>query len=167
MNQRFGKMLRVAGRAMCVAGIAAAAMTTAACGGSGGGTASSPLGVIDRATRTVQLNVVITDSRFNGYSSGQMTVRVPRGWKVDVYCSNQTSTPRSCAILPSAGSTTPAGAISSDPAAHVAAGEATNFSFVVRTVGSYRVASFVPRHGDGGMWENLEVVAGGNPSVSG
>lgn len=163
MNQlRFQALLRLG-----IVGLAAAAaLTITGCGG--GGTArSSPLGVIDQATRTVQLNLIITGSNLNGYSNGQMAVRVPRGWKVDVYCSNQASTPQSCAVVSGAGSRSPvfSGAASPDPATGVPAGEAASFSFIVRTVGSYRVASLVPGHKNGGIWEHFEVVAAGTPSV--
>lgn len=164
MNQlRFQALLRLG-----IVGLAAAAaLTIAACGG--GGTArSSPLGVIDQATRTVQLNLVLTESSFNGYSSGQMTVRVPEGWKVDVYCANQASTPRSCEVVSGTEPATPAfsGAVSPDPGAGVSPGEFTNFSFVVSAPGSYRVASLV--HGRQGrdLWEGFDVVTTGRPSVS-
>lgn len=168
-RHRFDKMRRLMARATWVPGVLiAATLMISACGGGGGGATSSPLGLIDQAARTVQLNLIITGSNFNGYSSGQMTVRVPRGWKVDVYCSNQASTPHSCAIVSGAGSTSPAfsGAASPDPVAGLPPGAAWNFSFVSRTVGSYRVTSLVPGHAGRGLWEGLDVVAGGHPSVS-
>ncbi len=164
MNRlRLDLMLR-----LMIAGLAAAAaLTIAACGG-GAAAPSSPLGNIDPAAHTVQLNLLITESSFNGYSSGQMTVRVPRGWRVDVFCDNQASTPHSCAIVSGAGSTVPAflGAASPDAAAGQPAGEAANFSFTVKALGSYHVASLDPGHPDRGMWERFDVVATGHPSVS-
>lgn len=167
--QRLDRTVRPLVKAVCVAGIAAAAaMLIAACGAGGGTTPSSPLGLIDHAARTVQLNLVITDARFNGYSSGQMTVRVPWGWRVDVYCDNQASTPHSCAIVPGVTSRALAfsGAASPDWAAGQPAGEAANFGFVVKTVGWYRLASLDPRHQDRDLWERFDVVAAGTPSVS-
>lgn len=163
-HHRSGKMVR-----LVIVGLAAAAVVAmAACGGDGGATGSNPLGVIDPATRTVQLNLIITESSFNGYSSGQMTVRVAEGWKVDVYCANQASTPRSCEIVPDTGTAAPAfaGAVSPDPGAGVSPGEFANFSFVASAPGSYRVASLV--HGRQGrdLWERFDVVATGRPSVS-
>ncbi len=166
---RFDKLLRLAGRAMTVAALAgAAAVTIAACGGAGSGDGSSPLGVIDQATRTVQLNLIIGESRFNGYASGQVVVRVPRSWRVDVYCSNQGATPQSCAIVSGARPTSPAflGAASPRPVAGVPAGGSVNFSFIVERVGSYRLTSLVPGYDDRTMWERFDVVAGGRPSVS-
>ena len=163
------KLLRPMTRAMSVVGLGAAAtLIVAACGTGGGGARSSPVGMMDMAARTVQLNLIITGSNFNGYSNGEMTVRVPRGWKVVVYCSNQTPAPHSCAIVPDAGSRAPAfaGAASPNPVAGVAPGASANFSFVVGKVGAYRLTSLVPRREDRGMWEHFEVVAAGRPSVS-
>lgn len=156
-------------RAIGVAGlVAVAALLMAACGGSGEMAPSSPLGLIDQASRTVQLNLVITESSFNGYSTGQMTVRVPRGWRVDVYCNNQASTPRSCAVVSGATSSAPAfsGAASPDQMAGLPAGEAASFGFVAKTVGSYRLASLDPGHRDRNLWERFDVVATDRPSVS-
>jgi hypothetical protein len=166
---RFDRTLRLMARAVNFAGLAAAtAVSLAACAGAGSADPSSPLGIIDQATRTVQLNLIISQSRFNGYSNGQLTVRVPEGWRVDVYCSNQGATPHSCAIVSGAGSTSPAfsGAASPQPVAGVPAGSTANFSFIVKRVGSYRVSSLVPGDGDRAMWEHFDVVATGSPSVS-
>ena len=168
-EQRLARLPRPLAGAVGVIGLAVAvALMVAACGAGRGETTSSPLGVIDQATRTVQLNLILTGSNVNGYSSGQMTVRVPRGWRVDVYCSNQASGPHSCAITSGAGSTTPAfaGAASPDPVVGVPPGGAANFSFIVARLGSYRVASVIPGHRDPGPWEHFQVVAGGSPSVS-
>lgn len=164
MNHHWsGRMVRPV-----IVGLAAAAvLTMAACGGGSAG-GSNPLGVIDQATRTVQLNLVLTESRVNGYSSGQMTVRVPEGWRVDVFCANQASTSRSCEVVSGTDPVAPAfsGAVFSDPGAGVSPGEFTNFSFVVSAPGSYRVASLV--HGRQGrdLWERFDVVTTGSPSVS-
>lgn len=168
-EHQLDRMRRPVARAMGVVGLAVvAAVMIAACGASGGGTKSSPLGLIDQTARTVQLNLIITGANFNGYSGGQMTVRVPQGWRVDVYCSNQDATPHSCAVVSGTGSTAPAfsGAASPHPVAGLPAGDAWNFSFVARTVGWYRFASLVPGHDDRGMWGHLQVVARGKPSVS-
>lgn len=168
-QHRLDRMLRRMARAVGCAGlVVTAALTIAACGGAGSGARPSPVGVIDQATRTVQLNLIITGRGFNGYSSGEMTVRVPRGWRVDVYCDNQTSAPASCAIVSGTGSTSPvfAGGASPHPAAGVPARASANFSFVVRTVGSYRLTSLVPGHGDRGLWDRFDVIATGRPSMS-
>jgi Sulfocyanin (SoxE) domain len=152
----------------------AATLLIAGCGGADPGATTSPLGVIDRAHRTVQLNLIITGADFNGYSRGQMTVRVPLGWKVDVFCSNQTSTPQSCAVVRGSGSSTPAfpGAACPGARAGVPPGRFVDFSFTVTRNGSYRVTSLVSPHdlghsaGHGGMWDGFDVVAAGIPSVS-
>jgi hypothetical protein len=161
-------MVRWTARAVVVTGLAAAAaLVIVACGGASNADPSSPLGFIDQATRTVQLNLFITESNFNGYSGGELTMRMPQGWRVDVYCSNQASTPQSCAIVSGTGSTTPAfsGADSPDPVAGLPAGTSWNFSFLVTRVGSYRLASLTPAHHDN-MWDRFDVVATGEPSVS-
>lgn len=168
-RDRFDRMLRPVARAVGVIGVAAvAALAIAACGGTGGGDTLSPLGVIHQATRTVQLNLIITGSRLNGYSTGQMTVRVPRGWRVDVYCSNQAGTPHSCAIVSGTGAPSLAfsGAASPHPVAGVPARTFANFSFIATRVGSYRVTSLVPGSEDRTMWEHFDVVGTGEPSVS-
>lgn len=168
-RHRFEERLRLMARALSVAGLAvAAALAIAGCGGGGSAGPSSPLGVIDESTRTVQLNLIMSESRFNGYATGQMAVRVPRGWRVDVYCSNQGPTPHSCAIVSGAGSTSAAfsGAASPEPVTGVPAGGSANFSFIAKTPGSYRVTSLVPGAEDRSMWEHFDVVATGRPSVS-
>lgn len=156
-----------------VAALAAvAALLIAGCGGVDAGAPTSPLGVIDQAHRAVQLNLIITGANFNGYSRGRMTVRVPRGWKVDVFCSNQTSTPKSCAVVPGSASITPAFPGAACPAARagVPPGRSVDFSFTATRKGSYRLTSLVSGdgHGDGdaGMWDRFDVVAAGMPSVS-
>ena len=166
---RLDRVLRWMARAVAVVGPAvAAALLMAACGGGGTMAPSSPLGLIDQPSRTVQLNLFITQSTFNGYSSGQMTVRVPQGWRVDVYCDNLASTPRSCAIVSGSTPTAPAFAGAASPGwrAGQPAGQAANFGFVAKTVGSYRVASLDPGHRDRDLWERFDVIAAGTPSVS-
>jgi len=167
-QHQFHERLRLMARAMGMAGLAAStAFIIAACGGPAGGTKSSPLGLIDVNARTVQFDLFITQSSFNGYSGGGMTMRVPEGWRVDVYCNNQTSTPQSCAFVSGAGSTTPAfaGAASPDPVVGLRPGTSWFFAFTPKTVGSYRLASLSPSHGDG-IWDRFDVVATGRPSVS-
>ena len=63
---------------------------------------------VDSTTKTVNLMLNITGFSFDGYSNGQMTVNVPQGWKVNVQCNNQTTSPHSCAVVAEATSTGPA-----------------------------------------------------------
>lgn len=166
---RFDRLLRPLARGMAVAGLAAvAAVMIAGCGAGGSLAPSSPLGNIDTATRTVQLNLFIGGNGFNGFSSGRMMVRVPEGWKVDVLCSNQASRPRSCAVVSGATSKSPAfsGAATAHPFAGVPTGKFANFSFIAGRVGSFRLTSLAPRPEDRTRWEHFDVVAGGIPSAS-
>ena len=110
---------------------------------------------------------------FDGYGDGQMTVRVPVGWTVDVSCSNDsTALNHSCAIVqpePLAPQGAPPaffGAVSANAASGLAYGQTSNFSFVASKVGRYRIACMVPAHEVDGMWDWFIVTAGGSPSVS-
>jgi hypothetical protein len=57
---------------------------------------------VDSSSKTVNLMLNITGFSFDGYSNGQMTVNVPHGWKVNVQCHNQSTSPHSCAVVPDA-----------------------------------------------------------------
>ncbi|MBO0701686.1 MAG: hypothetical protein J2P38_02055 [Candidatus Dormibacteraeota bacterium] len=168
-ESRFDPRFRPLARGMGMACLAAAAaLLIVACGGAGRGSQWSPLGLIHQPSRTVQLNLVITPGGFDGYSGGALKMNVPRGWRVDVFCSNQTATPHSCAIVSGAGSRAPAfpGAASPHAGTGLPRGEFADFGFTVKRVGSYRLTTLVPGHQDRWMWDRFEVVAGGEPSVS-
>lgn len=158
------KSWRVAGAAL----LAAVALAFVACGGGGSGAKSSPLGTVDQANKTVDVNLNITGFNFDGYSKGQMTVTVPQGWKVNVHCSNQTSIPHSCAVVADANSTSPVfpGAASPNPDSGLSRGQSAIFSFTATNPGHYRIVCLVPGHESDGMWDSFNVISAGSPSVS-
>ncbi len=130
-------------------------------------------------SKTVQLDLVGAENdnlagfNFDGYGDGQMTVRVPVGWTVDVSCSNaSTALSHSCAVVeqqPLAPSGAPIafpGAVSASAASGLAYGRTSSFSFVASKVGRYRIACLVGGHEVDGMWDWFIVTPGGSPSVS-
>src|SRR6185312_4429648 len=105
---------------------------------------------------------------FDGYGRGELLVRVPRGWRVVVHCRNDGSMRHSCAIVSGALGTTPAfkGAASPDPFAGLSPGHEATFSFVASRLGTFRIACLVPGHEQARMWDVLDVVRRGSPSIS-
>jgi hypothetical protein len=106
---------------------------------------------------------------FDGYSKGALAFTMPTGWKVTVKCTNgSTSVSHSCAIVESAGSTTPAfaGAETPNPLTGLAPGASASFTFTPTKTGTYRIDCLVPGHDAAGMWATLKVVASGAPAVS-
>ena len=106
---------------------------------------------------------------FNGFAKGQMVVSVPTGWKITVRCKNDSTTlPHSCAIVNSAGSTTPAflGSAIPNPTTGLAPGASATFTFTATAAGTYRIDCLVPGHDPLGMWNTLKVTTGGTPSIS-
>jgi hypothetical protein len=143
-----------------------------ACGSSGPSATGRPIPVrrwfvVDAATRSVSLTLfpggsVSSGKNFNGYSRGEMVVRVPRGWRVTVHCRNTVSSaPHSCAIVNGSLSTTPAfpGATTADPIAGVPPGRSNSFTFVPRRSGGnyLRIASLVDDDELNGMWEGFSI----------
>jgi hypothetical protein len=103
---------------------------------------------------------------FDGYSRFLMWT-VPRGWKVRVVCENRGPLRHSCAVVRGAGSTRPAfrNAATPQPRTGLAAGQTARFTFRARRKGAYRFACLVRGHEDARMWDVLEVVPRGRPSV--
>jgi hypothetical protein len=105
---------------------------------------------------------------YNGYGSGSLVITIPVGWQVTVQCENQGTIPNSCAVV--AGRTdvqalepdwsTP------DPEQGLDPGQSASFVFTPTNPGSFRVASLVDGSEASGMWADLEVTAGGQPSMT-
>ncbi len=149
-------------------------------GGSGCGASaqrSEPLAAwlsFDTSTKTVSLRLIAAYNNvyggfnFNGYGKGQVLVEVPRGWRVNVRCVNNSTTMRhSCAIVRGVSGRTPAfpgaaspGAQYGLPPKHKAA-----FSFLATRVGTYRIVCLVPAHEQEGMWDVLDVTHDRTPAV--
>lgn len=105
---------------------------------------------------------------FNGYGKGQVLVEVPRGWRVNVRCVNNSSNMRhSCAIVRGVGGRTPAfpGAASPDSQYGLPPHTASAFSFLATRAGTYRIVCLVPAHEQAGMWDVLDVTRGRLPAV--
>jgi hypothetical protein len=105
---------------------------------------------------------------FGGYGRGELLVRVPLGWRVVVDCENRGGRRYSCAIVRDSLAATPAfrGASTPQPAAGLSPGRKATFSFVASRLGSFRIASLVPGDEQARMWDVLDVVENGPPSIS-
>jgi hypothetical protein len=103
---------------------------------------------------------------FDGYSRFLMWT-VPRGWTVRVVCKNRGPLRHSCAVVSNAGSTKPAfpGATTPQPLIGLGAGQTAGFTFRASKTGVYRFACLVPGHEVARMWDVLQIVRSGKPSV--
>jgi hypothetical protein len=103
---------------------------------------------------------------FDGYSRYLMWT-VPRGWKVRVVCTNRGPLRHSCAVVRNAGSTRPAfpGAETPQPRIGLEAGHTARFTFRASKKGVYRFACLVPGHESARMYDILDIVRRGKPSV--
>lgn len=103
---------------------------------------------------------------FDGYSRDLMWT-VPRGWTVRVVCTNRGSLLHSCAVVRNAGSTRPAfrGAETPRPFIGLLGGHTASFAFRAGRTGVYRFTCLVPGHEDARMWDVLQIVRRGKPSV--
>jgi alcohol dehydrogenase (cytochrome c) len=111
---------------------------------------------------------------FNGYGRGEMVVRVPLGYTVDVTFRNQSAqVPHSAMVTPigqveRVQGFTPAfpGAQTESPQFGITSGSQF-FSFTANKAGRYAVLCALPGHAVGGMWNTLEIVpAGQAPSIT-
>jgi hypothetical protein len=143
-----------------------------AAGGSGCGASarkSEPLSAwlsFDSSARTVTLRLIAAYNdayggfNFNGYGKGQVLIDVPRGWRVNVRCSNNSSSMlHSCAVVRGVGGGAPVfpGAASPDPHDGLPPHHQAVFSFRAARTGTYRIVCLVPGHEQAGMWDVLDV----------
>lgn len=149
----------------------AAGVVLAACGSSP--SSSSPAGgghylSVSSAGKSVTLTLNMTGFNFDGFSNGQMTVTVPRGWSVTVHCHNDTTLPHTCAIVRNTSSTSPAfaGAATSDPTAGLQPNTSGSFTFTASSAGRFLIGCLVPGHMPAGMWDHFDVIDSGSPSIS-
>jgi hypothetical protein len=105
---------------------------------------------------------------FDGYGRGELAVTVPLGWRVRVTCTNRSGVRHSCAVVKGAMATRPAFPRASvpTPLAGLRRGQTASFSFVAARLGAYRLACLVPGHEEARMWDLLDVVRGGAPSIA-
>jgi hypothetical protein len=129
---------------------------------------------VDRRNRVVSLALVAGyDSanngfNFDGYGRGELLVTVPLHWRVRVTCTNRAAMRHSCAVVSGPMTLRPAfpGATVAQPVQGLTRGQTATFSFVPTKLGPFRFACLVPGHEQARMWDVLEVVRGGTPSIA-
>jgi hypothetical protein len=127
----------------------------------------------DPASRTAVVTLIAgypaTDFQFNynGYGSGSLVISVPIGWLVTVQCENRGTVPNSCAVVAAKNDTQAIqpGWTTPDPVRGLDPGRSASFEFRPLTAGSFRIASLVGGNEASGMWADLEVTSGGQPSM--
>jgi hypothetical protein len=144
--------------------------------GTGSGTPPDPSQYlkVDAQTKTAVLTLIAgypaSDYQFNynGYTDGQLVLRVPVGWQVTVQCANRSTINNSCAVVADSHATDPADPAwtTPDPATGLKPGESASFVFAPHATGDYRIASLVPGSEASGMWLQVRVVSGGKPTVA-
>ena len=161
-----------------LAGCLGIVLLSAACDpltGTGPGSPPDPKGYIhsDVAAHAVVITLVAgypaTDYQFNynGYGNGTLVIRIPTGWHVTVQCENHGTVPNSCAVVRGKGDTSPVEPAWStpDPTHGLAPGQSATFEFTPTAAGSFRIASLVGGNEASGMWADLEITAGGAPTM--
>ena len=145
--------------------------------GTGAGTPPDPKTFIhvDASTQTVVVTLIAghpaTDIQFNydGYGNGALVLTVPTGWQVTIQCVNNGTVPNSCAVVTDGSATAPVqpGWSTSNPQRGLDPGQSASFAFTPTATGSYRIASLVDGNEASGMWADLEISAGGTPTLIG
>jgi alcohol dehydrogenase (cytochrome c) len=130
--------------------------------------------------RTLELTLVASQGpafggmNFNGYGRGEMVVRVPLGYTVDVNFRNQSAQVPHSAMVTAIGQVdrtqgfAPAfpGAQTENPQFGITSGTQF-FSFAANKAGRYALLCAIPGHAVSGMWNTLEIVpAGQAPSIT-
>lgn len=161
---------------LVAAALATAATSACAVGGAGVAPPPKPGRFLkaDAATHAVTLTLIAgypgtaTEFNFDGYSGGTLKVTIPTGWAVTVDCRDEGSVAHSCAVTKGT-SKQPVEATwsTSVPVDGIQPGSSEEFTFAPDTPATYRIACLVPGHEDSGMWVQLDVVAGGQPAISG
>ncbi|WP_067934356.1 sulfocyanin-like copper-binding protein [Alicyclobacillus kakegawensis] len=143
----------------------ASATQTSAAGASTSGAASKPLAQLDKAAKTVDLNITTNqDMAFNGYAKGALKISVPTGWTVKVTFSNSSTIQHSVGFTDWAhrqGSSFPAafshslmpGFQSGITSSHAP----VSFQFTADKAGKYAMVCGIPGHAAMGMWDELDV----------
>jgi sulfocyanin len=136
---------------------------------------------VDTEARTVRLALAAAADgangtmNFNGYGSGNMTVTVPLGWKVEVDFVNKglAALPHSLVVINEVAPLPIEGGVPAFPRAltirlipGMEAGKGDTFQFVADKPGRFLLFCGVTGHGVAGMWDYLAVSAEANaPSV--
>jgi len=131
------------------------------------------IGSSSTSAKSVTLNIIgaqrgsSNSFNFNGYSNGNMVIKIPEGWKVTVHYTVQGSLAHSAIIVPwsqrQASSFTKAfpGSAIPDYQSGITSGDPpATFSFTASSAGRYAIVCAVPGHDDLGMWDEIDVVSG-------
>lgn len=145
--------------------------------GTGAGTPPDPAKYIhtDKGAQTAVFTLIAGypagdyQFNYNGYAYGSLILTVPVGWQVTIQCENRGTVPNSCAVVAGGKDVQPVepGWSTPDPVRGLDPGQSATFLFSPSKPGSYRIASLVTGSEASGMWADLEVVAGGQPSLTG
>ena len=160
---------------IAVAALATAGVSACAPGGAGQSPPPKPAQFlkVDAAARSAQLTLIAgypgtaTEFNFDGYTDGALTVTVPVQWRVTIKCENQGTVAHSCAVTKGSSSQPADPAWSTEiPFDGMEPGITESFTFTPHAAARYRIACLVPGHEDSGMWVQLDVVGGGQPSIT-
>jgi uncharacterized cupredoxin-like copper-binding protein len=130
-----------------------------------GGAQAKPLAQLDKAAKTVDLNITTDqDMAFNGYSKGTLKIAVPTGWTVKVTFSDSSSIQHSVGFTDwnHRQATTFPAAFPHSLMPHFTTGITSNdqpvtFSFVADKAGKYAMVCGIPGHAAAGMWDEFDV----------
>ena len=132
---------------------------------------------IDAGEKSVAMEIVAgwnpenSNLNFNGYHDGQMTVIIPVGWKVSIHFTNKDGDlPHSILVTKPYGEGSfpqEAGqdqvaiprAYSRAPETGIDAGQDDTIDFTAKEPGAFYLYCGAAGHGQGGMWDHLEVSA--------
>lgn len=103
---------------------------------------------------------------YNGYTNGQLQLKVPAGWQITVQCANRSTVNQSCAVVADGHATEPLQPdwATPEPQRGLKPGESASFVFTPEKTGHYRIASLVPGSEASGMWLDLVVASNGTPA---
>ncbi|MCL5048395.1 MAG: hypothetical protein M1374_06395 [Firmicutes bacterium] len=130
------------------------------------------------ATKTADITLVTGEDgayggfNFDGYSVGELSVKVPIGWKVNITCRNNSLVlTHTCAIVKNTaispvGGQVVFGATSPNPLIGLSYGVTAKYSFTPNKLGKYRIACLVVGHEADGMWDWFYVTNSKLPSVN-
>jgi hypothetical protein len=145
--------------------------------GTGAGTPPDPATYLhaDKAAQSAVVTLIAGypagdyQFNYNGYAYGSLVITVPAGWQVTIQCENRATVPNSCAVVAGGKDVQPIeqGWSTPDPVRGLDPGQSATFLFTPSKPGSYRIASLVTGSEASGMWADLEVVASGQPSLTG
>jgi sulfocyanin SoxE-like protein len=128
---------------------------------------------VDARARVVSLTLIAgydasnNGFNFDGYGRGELLVTVPVRWRIRVTCTNRSPLRNSCAVVQGAMTVQIAfkGASTAQPVEGLSPGASAVFSFVPARTGTFRLVSLVPGHAEARMYDVLEIVRSGRPSV--